>query len=244
MHGSTLGKQSSGVAAAAADDSGSFAEVCHQGSDTAVAVAEGAAVLGRRVHFDAAGTVSHRVRFSEEGQQHNSSSGGPLIAPVSAKSGDQQQGRDNAHQQQQQGAPDSFGSSVDCRCVAAAPSSLDSPQELRRGKSLNKPARRYESWLVLELCDSGSLSSYTAQWDPPSHDPASILQVLQLLLDTARGLEALHRANTVHGDLVSGLNNAKWGFSINMSCHCAASCVARCNLRCGTWDILSALLLL
>jgi serine/threonine protein kinase len=200
MHGSTPGKQSSGVAAAG--DSGSFAEVCHQGVDTAVAVAEGAAVLGRRVHFDAAGAVSHRVRFSEEGQQHNSSSNGPLMPPVSAKSVDQQ-GSDNAPQQQQQGAPDSFGSSVDCRCVAAAPSSLDSPQELRRGKSQNKPARRYESWLVLELCDSGSLSSYTAQWDPPSHDPASILQVLQPLLDTAQGLEALHRANTVHGDLVS-----------------------------------------
>jgi hypothetical protein len=200
MHGSTLGKQGSGVVAAAAGDSGSFAEVCHQGGDTAVPVAEGAAA--RRVQFDAAGVPSHRVHFSDEGQQH-SSSAGVLVSPLSAGSVDQQ-GSDGALQQQQQGAPDSFGSSVDCRCVAAPPSSFDSPQELRRGKSLSKPARRYESWLVLELCDSGSLSSYTAQWDPPAQDPANILQVLQLLLDTAQGLEALHKANTVHGDLVSG----------------------------------------
>lgn len=55
-------------------------------------------------------------------------------------------------------------------------------------------------------CDKGSLSSYLAQWPAPYEgtEPGSMLRVLQLLQDTAQGLDELHREHVVHGDLVSG----------------------------------------
>jgi hypothetical protein len=54
-------------------------------------------------------------------------------------------------------------------------------------------------------CDQGSLSSYLAQWPAPYEgtEPGSMLRVLQLLQDTAQGLDELHREHVVHGDLVS-----------------------------------------
>lgn len=56
-------------------------------------------------------------------------------------------------------------------------------------------------------CDKGSLGSYLADWPAPYEgtDPGSLLRVLQLLQDTAQGLDELHRENVVHGDLVSGV---------------------------------------
>lgn len=71
--------------------------------------------------------------------------------------------------------------------------------------AMRDPPRRYESWLVLEYADRGCARSYLFQWPPPavSRDDGSVLRVLHLLLDTAQGLEQLHRRKVVHGDLVS-----------------------------------------
>lgn len=54
--------------------------------------------------------------------------------------------------QQQQHVTDSLGSSVDCKCVAAAGvSTADaSVTSMRRSKSAKEPCQRFESWLVLE----------------------------------------------------------------------------------------------
>lgn len=91
---------------------------------------------------------------------------------------------------------DSLGSSVDCKCVAG---------ELRRTRSHKEPSKRFESWLVLEYADRGSLSQYLGQWPAPGASlcAATMIQLLQLLHDTAEGLQELHQHNVVHGDLVS-----------------------------------------
>ncbi|KAF8058450.1 STY13 [Scenedesmus sp. PABB004] len=78
----------------------------------------------------------------------------------------------------------------------------------------------YATWLVQELCDRGTLRGYVARCDLPArvgHEPAAQRQLLLLLLDTARGLAALHARNVVHGDLcgrnvlVTSDADAPWG---------------------------------
>lgn len=60
-----------------------------------------------------------------------------------------------------------------------------------------------ETWLVLELCDKGTLSSNMQQWKRHGEGEEQMLQRLMLLQDAARGLALLHGRNIVHGDLVS-----------------------------------------
>lgn len=97
-------------------------------------------------------------------------------------------------------ATDSYGSSIDCKCVAA---------DLKRSKSSQshrEVLKRFESWLVLEYCDKGCVSHYLGQWPAPCEvagDASSLLRVLQVLRDAAQGLQELHTKKVVHGDLVS-----------------------------------------
>lgn len=64
------------------------------------------------------------------------------------------------------------------------------------------------SWLLCdaadmqELCDCGSLYDVAAEWDSQQENDQQMLERLMLLRDAACGLEALHEANVVHGDLV------------------------------------------
>lgn len=140
--------------------------------------------------------VHHRVHFDDQLQHPRSSfDAGLLPSSCDAASASQL----GSMQQQQQPGTESWGSSTDCRCLAAS----GTPDGLRSRKSSRGPASRFESWLVLELCDRGSLGSYTLQWPMPAQDQDSMLRLLQLLLDTAHGLQELHRVKVVHGDLVS-----------------------------------------
>lgn len=57
--------------------------------------------------------------------------------------------------------------------------------------------------LIQEYCDCGTLSSLLCKWQAPADSAERLVRLLVLLQDTARGLEELHQANVVHGDLVS-----------------------------------------
>lgn len=67
--------------------------------------------------------------------------------------------------------------------------------------------RRYESWVVLEWCNCGSLGSFLRRRPPAAASPGgceeSLMRLLHLLCDAAQGLQELHRQQVVHGDLVS-----------------------------------------
>lgn len=97
---------------------------------------------------------------------------------------------------------DSVSSNIEFRAGAAA--ATDTTDGSTHAQCMQPPARRFESWLVLEHCDRGCISSYMAQRLAPARDSVSLLRVLQLLLDTAHGLQELHSRKVVHGDLVSG----------------------------------------
>lgn len=45
------------------------------------------------------------------------------------------------------------------------------------------------TWLVLELCDGGTLAKHTSAWPPAGRDEGAMLRLLLLLRDVARGLE-------------------------------------------------------
>lgn len=123
------------------------------------------------------------------------------FAPMAGSTGAGVNMGSGSSRQTQAGVTDSMGSSVDCRCTAG---------ELRTSKSFKEPSKRFESWLVLEYCDCGNLSSYLANWPPPcsSRCESTMLRLLQLLQDTANGLQELHHQQVVHGDLVSSHSRA------------------------------------
>lgn len=141
-------------------------------------------------------TSAPRVRFE---QPDTAQSGSPFAA-ATGSGGSQAVGAGGGDS----GKPtvsDSAGSSFDCKCVAA---------EMKRSKSSSSQkgaSKRFESWLVQEYCDQGAMSHYLGQWPAPCEDDGgdagSLLRVLQLLLDAARGLQELHSNKVVHGDLVS-----------------------------------------
>lgn len=56
---------------------------------------------------------------------------------------------------------------------------------------------------VQEYCDLGTLSNIVSEWSPGEGDEEQMILRLVLLQDTAKGLQALHSKNVVHGDLVS-----------------------------------------
>uniref|UniRef100_A0A383W1M2 Protein kinase domain-containing protein n=1 Tax=Tetradesmus obliquus TaxID=3088 RepID=A0A383W1M2_TETOB len=71
------------------------------------------------------------------------------------------------------------------------------------------PARA-ETWLVTEYCDLGTLHHVVRTMHEADHPPPgqllsvkAKLRLLLLLRDAAQGLQALHAAHTVHGDLNS-----------------------------------------
>jgi hypothetical protein len=90
------------------------------------------------------------------------------------------------------------------------------------------------SWLfcdaahMQELCDCGSLYDVAAEWDLQQENDQQMLERLMLLRDAACGLEALHQANVVHGDLVRAEIQSA-------SSHCRFllildSCLPGCNM--------------
>eukprot|EP00775_Hariotina_reticulata_P003757 gene3757-4016_t len=79
-------------------------------------------------------------------------------------------------------------------------SSFATSARLRRSMD-SSVACKAETWIVMELCDCGSLYDVAAEWDPLQENDQQMLERLMLLMDAARGLEALHEANVVHGDL-------------------------------------------
>lgn len=72
---------------------------------------------------------------------------------------------------------------------------------------------------MLEYCDCGNLSSYLANWPPlcSSRCEGTMLRLLQLLQDTANGLQELHHRLVVHGDLVSSHGRANCSGSYRCS---------------------------
>jgi len=89
---------------------------------------------------------------------------------------------------------DSVSSNIACRAGAVPAADrlrCDTADGSQHAQCMQPPARRCESWLVLQHCDRGCISSYMAQRPAPARDSASLLRVLQLLLDTAQGLEEL-----------------------------------------------------
>jgi serine/threonine protein kinase len=98
----------------------------------------------------------------------------------------------------------------------------DAAQQLANGHDSGKKTakreptakQKAESQLVMEFCDRGTLAhaagEIQARWQQQHHQQqqqqagANVpLQVLLLLWDVARGLQALHSRKVVHGDLVS-----------------------------------------
>lgn len=59
--------------------------------------------------------------------------------------------------------------------------------------------------LILEYCDSGTLNSVVSRWQAPPDSDERLIRLLVLLQDAAHGLQELHKANVVHGDLVRGI---------------------------------------
>lgn len=57
---------------------------------------------------------------------------------------------------------------------------------------------------VQEYCDCGTLGGVASTWDMEAECDEQMVERLQLLRDTAEGLEALHQNHVVHGDIVSG----------------------------------------
>lgn len=56
---------------------------------------------------------------------------------------------------------------------------------------------------VQEFCDLGTLGGIASSWDMSDECDEQMLERLQLLKDTALGLEELHNNHVVHGDVVS-----------------------------------------
>jgi serine/threonine protein kinase len=89
--------------------------------------------------------------------------------------------------------------------------SSSSGQTTRREPAAKK--QKAESHLVMEFCDCGTLTNTVLflrqqQQLPPQQQEEEVVcavlpQVLLLLQDVARGLQAIHSKNIVHGDLVS-----------------------------------------
>lgn len=66
------------------------------------------------------------------------------------------------------------------------------------------PCRLYENWIVMEYCDKGSLSDHLSAGRLPPIATAlrqREVHVVLCLLDIALGLNYLHSAGIVHGDL-------------------------------------------
>lgn len=54
-----------------------------------------------------------------------------------------------------------------------------------------------------EFCDLGTLSNIASDWSLEHENDDQMMRRLILLHDAAKGLQALHAKNVVHGDLVS-----------------------------------------
>jgi serine/threonine protein kinase len=96
---------------------------------------------------------------------------------------------------------------ADVQDSAHNPSCNSSSAAVRKGA---QHKARAESQLVMEFCDCGTLAHVTAglrqqhkqQVQQKRGDQVPV-QALLLLQDVARGLQAIHSENVVHGDLVS-----------------------------------------
>uniref|UniRef100_A0A383VEV7 Protein kinase domain-containing protein n=1 Tax=Tetradesmus obliquus TaxID=3088 RepID=A0A383VEV7_TETOB len=81
--------------------------------------------------------------------------------------------------------------------------------EKTNGRDAASKQRKAESHLVMELCDCGTLThtldtlltKRRQRRQQQQADPDMPVQVLLLLRDVARGLQAIHSRNIVHGDL-------------------------------------------
>jgi hypothetical protein len=108
--------------------------------------------------------------------------------------------------------------------------SSNSGQTSRRESAGKK--QKAESHLVMEFCDCGTLATAVAslrqqqqQQEAEEEEQAVVCEVLpfalQLLHDVARGLQAIHSKNVVHGDLVSRY--------VHYLCLLPACCPMRCS---------------
>jgi hypothetical protein len=97
-------------------------------------------------------------------------------------------------------------------------------------------------YLLQEFCDQGTLANLAAtKWLPEQEGDEQMLRRL-VLRDAARGLQALHAACVVHGDLVRGrFQESSFGIDV---CHerwfegCAG---AACSMWCMvTWWVAAA----
>lgn len=94
---------------------------------------------------------------------------------------------------------DSLDSSVDARCLPRVAGGKD------------HTCRRFESQLVLQFMDCGSLGAFLGRFQPPAEcqgaasHATSVLLLLHLVRDAAQGLQELHANHVLHGDVVSVL---------------------------------------
>lgn len=90
--------------------------------------------------------------------------------------------------------------------AASGSGSDEGPQQLagasssRRSRARRASEAMCETWLVLELCDRGTLARQASGWEP-EHNEADMLRLLHLLRDVACGLKLLQTQQIVHADL-------------------------------------------
>ncbi|GAB4819686.1 hypothetical protein N2152v2_006732 [Parachlorella kessleri] len=86
------------------------------------------------------------------------------------------------------------------------PPSPSTPMTLEDDRRHRQPVALFETWMVLEYCDKGSLADAIAKrkFRGRQTGQPAMHAILLCLQDIARGMEYLHSNNVIHGDLKPG----------------------------------------
>jgi len=87
-----------------------------------------------------------------------------------------------------------------------------SDEEQAEAKERDRDARLVETWMLMEYCERGSLADALRSGRlrrPDTSGTPDMLAIIACLLDIASGMEYLHSAGVLHGDLKPGVPPAR-----------------------------------